>query len=159
MENGIIETRIGNNTEISTLEGSFLLPESTITAIATMTNDREEAIELLAYLKERVDLYNASIEVKNSDDTKFKFSPKFVENLCVSLLCEGFLTIQIIEVLSGMHDYEIFGTKYIEFDGNDEDRVKYIVSQVKNRLDYSDSYYTTEDSYDDVDEVVNYHGV
>ena len=105
MGNEIVEVRKGDNTEIITLNGSFLIPEFVVASITSMTNDREEAVELLAYLRERVDSFNDSLEFENIDDDKFKFTPSFVVKLCSVLMCEGFIPEQIINVLDGMKDY------------------------------------------------------
>lgn len=158
----IIETRRGNNTEISTLNGSFYLPEATITSIATMTNDRDEAIELLVFLKERVDSYNDSVELISRDslasEKKFKYSPMFVQKLCVALLCEGFNPDQIKNALSEMKDYEIFGTKSLTFIESDDDRVSYVLKRVKSNLEYTKNFCSEENSYNNVDEIVYQRG-
>ena len=158
MGNEIVEVRKGDNTEIITLNGSFLIPEFVVASITSMTNDREEAVELLAYLRERVDSFNDSLEFENIDDDKFKFTPSFIVKLCSILMCEGFIPEQIINVLDGMKDFEIFGSKSLSFISTEDDRIKYILEIVKTSLDYNKTTKTEENSYSNVDELI-YRGV
>ena len=157
MSNEIIETKRGNNTQITTLESTFIMPESTIQAIASRTNDREEAIELLAYLKDRIDNYNSEIETtrKTYDlkESKFKYSASFTENLFTSLLDLGFTPDLIIVALDSQKDSTLFGNKTIKLDKEEEARVAYICNLVKACLYYDPEYYTEEDTYSNVDEL------
>lgn len=40
-------------------------------------------------------------------------------------MCEGFIPEQIINVLDGMKDFEIFGSKSLSFISTEDDRIKY----------------------------------
>lgn len=161
MKDEIMTTKVGQNVEVSTLESTFIIPEATINAVSTMTNDRDEAIELLSYLKERVDSYNATIEVRKNivdNGKKFKYTPAFVTNLCVSLLCEGIIPEQIISVLNEIHECELFGDITSVPIKSDDERINYIVRRVKQALDFSSGVYSEEATYNNVDEGI-YHGV
>ena len=157
----IMVTKVGQNVEISTSDSKFIIPEETINAVAELTNDTDEAVELFSYLKERVDSFNGTVEIRKGitdNDKKFKYTPAFVRSLCISLLSAGFVPEQIMSVLNEMHEGELFGSDTIVPVSTDEERIIYIVGRVKNALDYLSGIYSEEATYSNVDERI-YHGV
>lgn len=99
-------------TEISDSETSCIIRTEIINELMNYTGDQIEAVELILYLKERLDSVNSTIEtdslVNKQKPKKIPFEPVYVEYLLKDLLSTGFTSEQIMNALDEIPDSELF---------------------------------------------------
>lgn len=134
---------LGVNTKIICDDATYLVPTNIINQIAELTDTDEEAMDLYAYVKTRMEGYNQSLELTNRTDVpRGDLSPIMIKDLLVALLSSSTYE-KVIMMLDEVCDYELFSTISLLERGTTNDAIQYLVSIITGT--YKPDAYVDED--------------
>lgn len=146
-KNYLSESAMGKITFIKCEDSQIIVVTSILNEIAKYTDNREEAIDLYAYLYGRMQRYNETLKTNDDQETpKGSLTPIMIQGILVSLLQTKTYDF-IINILDDVKDYDLFSASSMLEGVSTEDVIDYVVAVIKDNYEMGHSI---EEDYFDI---------
>lgn len=122
---------VGDNTKIICEDSIYFVPTNIIKQIVEFADNEEEAVDLYAYIKTRMESYNASLKISDRRDVpRGDFSPIMIKDILVSLLSE-YTYEKVLDMLESVNDYDLFSAVSLIDGLSSKEAIGFLVSYIK----------------------------